>query len=324
MNHNNLVGRSIHSGDVVDWEFLSNKGLAQSFFDSINTLSPDHNGSTFFKSTSPSSASLLGGIEREMPLLELEWRVGLYSKRESRDVATLSRLRGALTVNSNCLNHLCWPSISDGGYNMGNTKAKSIGNPRIRLAHRCLTMTIMGRKETTHRVTEIDLFYLYCIFGEGIVCNIPYWLAKYLKSVREKGMIFEGIFMTKIARSFGLLTKGMVSVLSREPPLYVYRETFLVKMGVIMELHEGVCCWPATREVTGEGEGNDKEGDREGVNEGVRGFIDVYRNMSQGDWQVRQAHWMDQQDERWGRLDAWMGQQDERAHWMYDHTVCQF
>ncbi|GKB14182.1 hypothetical protein Tco_0848105 [Tanacetum coccineum] len=37
MNYNNLVGRSIHSWDVVDWEFLSNKGLAQSFFDSINT-----------------------------------------------------------------------------------------------------------------------------------------------------------------------------------------------------------------------------------------------------------------------------------------------
>ncbi|GKA65193.1 hypothetical protein Tco_0764900, partial [Tanacetum coccineum] len=37
MNYNTLVGCSIHFGDVVDWEFLSNKGLAQSFFDSINT-----------------------------------------------------------------------------------------------------------------------------------------------------------------------------------------------------------------------------------------------------------------------------------------------
>ncbi|GJY52655.1 zinc finger, CCHC-type containing protein [Tanacetum coccineum] len=37
MNYNTLVGRSIHSEDVVDWEFLSKKGLAQSFFDSINT-----------------------------------------------------------------------------------------------------------------------------------------------------------------------------------------------------------------------------------------------------------------------------------------------
>ncbi|GJW88696.1 hypothetical protein Tco_0164036, partial [Tanacetum coccineum] len=37
MNYNNLVGHSIHLGDVVDWEFLSNKGLAQPFFNFINT-----------------------------------------------------------------------------------------------------------------------------------------------------------------------------------------------------------------------------------------------------------------------------------------------
>ncbi|GKD36199.1 hypothetical protein Tco_1251708, partial [Tanacetum coccineum] len=195
----------------------------------------------------------LGGVEREMSLLELGWRVGLYSKRESGDVATLSKLRGALTANSSRLNHLFWPSIGDDRYNVGNTKAKSIRNPRIKLAHRCITMIITGRKETTHRVTKIDLFYLYCIFGERIVCDIPYWLAKYLKSIREKGMIFRGMFVTKIARSFGLLTEEMVSVLSREPPLHVYRKTSLIKMGVIMELHEGECFWPATREVVGEG-----------------------------------------------------------------------
>ncbi|GKE23386.1 hypothetical protein Tco_1434898 [Tanacetum coccineum] len=57
---------------------------------------------------------------------------------------------------------------------------------------------------------------------------------------------------------------------------------------------------------------------------GVGGSANIYRNMSQGDWQVHQARWMDHQDEQWGRLNTWMGQQDERAHWMYDHTVCQF
>nr|GFB04559.1 hypothetical protein [Tanacetum cinerariifolium] len=47
-------------------------------------------------------------------------------------------------------------------------------------------------------------------------------------------------------------------------------------------------------------EGDDEEGNKEGGNEGVGGFTDIYRNMSQGDWQ------------------------DKRAHWMYDHTVRQF
>ncbi|GJZ67412.1 hypothetical protein Tco_0630652 [Tanacetum coccineum] len=196
MNYNTLVGRSIHSGDVVNWEFLSDKGLAQSFFDSINTdpfsrpqwanlfqinepifrelvhelfasfefdaipcrYDPLHKGVTF----------RLGGVEKEMSLLEFGWRVGLYSE-------------GNLEMM----------------FNVGNIKAQSIRNPRIKLAHRCITMTITGRKETTNHVIEIDLFYPYCIFGDGVVCNIPYWLAKYLKSgdccwPATRGVVEEG------------------------------------------------------------------------------------------------------------------------------------
>ncbi|GJR91661.1 hypothetical protein Tco_0215672 [Tanacetum coccineum] len=159
----------------------------------------------------------------EMSLLEFGWKVGLYSERESRDVATLSDLRRAEMVNSAHVTHSFRPSIGDGRFNVGNTKAQSIRNPRIKLAHRCITMTITGKKETTNRVTKIDLFYLYFIFGEGVVCNIPYWLAKYLKGVRDKSVIFRGMFVTKIARSFGLLTVEMVSVLNHEPLLHVYR-----------------------------------------------------------------------------------------------------
>ncbi|GKG58305.1 hypothetical protein Tco_0592084, partial [Tanacetum coccineum] len=46
-------------------------------------------------------------------------------------------------------------------------------------------------------------------------------------------------------------------------------------------------------EVVEEGEGEDEEGDGEGGNEGVEGSADIYRNMSQGDWQVRHAHCID-------------------------------
>ncbi|GJW95163.1 hypothetical protein Tco_0174835 [Tanacetum coccineum] len=259
MNYNNLAGRSIHSVDAVDWEFLSNKGLTQSFFGSINT--DPFSGSqwaNFFQINEPIFRELtreffasfefdatpcrydplhkdvtfrLGGVEREMPLLEFEWRVGLYYERESRDVLV----------------------------------AQSIRNPRVKLAHWCIMMTITGRKETTNRVTEIDLFFLYCIFGEGVVCNIPYWLTKYLKSVRDKSVIFRGMFVMKIARSYGLLTNEME------------------KVKVIM-----------------------KEAMEKGGNEGVGGSADIYCHMSQGDWQVRQARWMDQQDEHWVRIDAWM------------------
>ncbi|GJS52603.1 zinc finger, CCHC-type containing protein [Tanacetum coccineum] len=245
MNYNNLARRSIHSEDVLDWELLSNKDFAQ--------YDPLHKDVTF----------RLGGVEREMPLLEFGWRVVLYSEMESRDVATVSGLRNAETVNATHLTHMFWPTIGDGGYNVRKIKAKSIRNPRIKLAHRCITMTITGRKETTNHVTEIDLFYLYCIFREGVVCNIPYWLA---------------------------------NVLNRKTPSHVYRKTSLIKMGVIMELYE-VSVVGRLLERLGEGGGNDEEGDGEGGNEGIGGSVDIYRNMSQGDWQVHQARWMDQQDE---------------------------
>ncbi|GJZ63115.1 hypothetical protein Tco_0619536 [Tanacetum coccineum] len=60
-----------------------------------NRYDPLHKGVTF----------RLGGVKREMSLLELRWRVGLYSERESRDVATVSGLRREETVN---LTHLLY------------------------------------------------------------------------------------------------------------------------------------------------------------------------------------------------------------------------
>ncbi|GJV59193.1 hypothetical protein Tco_1465293 [Tanacetum coccineum] len=218
--------------------------LSHSLTSSTLIPSLDHNG---YEPLHTGVTFKLGGVERKISLLEFGWRVGLYSEGESRDVSTLSGLRNADTVNATRLTHSFWPSISDGILNVGNTKAQSIRNPRIKIVHRCITMTITGRKETTNRVTEIDLFNLYCIFGEGAVCNIPYWFAKYLKS----------------------------------PLPYVYRKTSLVKMGVIMKLQEGECCWLTTRGVVEEGEDDDEEGDGEGGNEGVGGSVDIYRNMSQ-------------------------------------------
>ncbi|GKD83021.1 hypothetical protein Tco_1349860 [Tanacetum coccineum] len=46
----------------------------------------------------------------------------------------------------------------------------------------------------------------------------------------------------------------------------------------------------------------------EAADEGAGGSADVYPNMSQGDWKVRQGQWMDQQDRHLGQLDTWMEQ----------------
>ncbi|GKE14177.1 hypothetical protein Tco_1421754 [Tanacetum coccineum] len=69
-------------------------------------------------------------------------------------------------------------------------------------------------------------------------------------------------------------------------------------MGVVMELHNGECFWPTTREVKEDDE-VEQAAEGEAGNERARGSADMYRNMSQG-------------------------QQEECANWMYDHTVRQF
>ncbi|GJW42818.1 hypothetical protein Tco_0071617 [Tanacetum coccineum] len=281
MRHDALARQRIHSEVIIDWDFLASQGLAQAFFE----YDPNHLGVRF----------RLGGEKKEIYLLELGWRIGLYSKRQSKKSATLNGLRKGVTMKANHLLLGFWPTIRDDGFNVGNTKVAAIRDPRVKLAHHFIATTITCRKESTHRVTKIDIFYLYCIYSDEVICNIPYWLAKYMVGMREKSLICGGMFVTRIARSYGLLTNEMMGALTRE----------------------------AVEEDEKDDEG-DEAAEGDAGHEGAGGSADMYHNMSQGDWQVRQARWMDQQDEKCGRINTWMGQQDERAHWMYDHTVRQF
>ncbi|GJY54962.1 hypothetical protein Tco_0446626 [Tanacetum coccineum] len=161
---------------LCDWEFLSNKGLAQPLFDFANT---DTFSGPQWVNLFQINKPIFRKLVREF---FASFEFDASPCRESRDVATLSGLRGAEIVNSTHLTHLFWPSIGDDRFNVEKLKAKCIRNPRIKLAH---------------------------------------------------------------------------------------------------------------REVMEEGEGDDEEGDKEGGNKGVGGSTDIYRNMSQGDWQVRQARWID-------------------------------
>ncbi|GJZ27374.1 hypothetical protein Tco_0571627 [Tanacetum coccineum] len=136
---------------------LSNKGLAQSFFDSINTdpfFRPQW--ANLFQINEPIFRELARKFFASFEFDATPYRVGLYSERESRDVATLSGLRNAETINATHFTHMFWPTIGDDGYNVGNMKAKSIRNPMIKLVHQCITMTITGRKETTNRGNVCD------------------------------------------------------------------------------------------------------------------------------------------------------------------------
>nr|GEY14341.1 hypothetical protein [Tanacetum cinerariifolium] len=108
----------------------------------------------------------------------------------------------------------------------------------------------LGRGSSAHRITAFDIFYLYCIYSVRVVCNIPFWISRYLKKVRTMNVLCGGMFVTKIARSFGLLGREMIE--------------------------------PAIRGVGDNGD--DKEDEEVGYH------ARAYRDMSRGAWQERQGH----------------------------------
>ena len=59
------------------------------------------------------------------------------------------------------------------------------------------------------KVPSRDVFFLWCILTPNQFCNIPYCLAKYLaeSGVKERSTskICGGMFITKLARSYGIL-----------------------------------------------------------------------------------------------------------------------
>ncbi|GJU85516.1 hypothetical protein Tco_1293062 [Tanacetum coccineum] len=181
MNYNALVLHSTHPRTVIDWSILTDNG----------------------------------GEQRTLSLVELGWRVGLYSKAQGGEHGTVTSLYNSVTVKAERLIMEFWLTIGDGVFVVEHTVAKRIRDPRIRLAHHCIATTISGCKDSTQRIMVMDLFYLYCIYGEGVVCNIPYW--------------------------------EMLGVLSVEPHAQFLEKKSLIAMEIVMELAGGGCHWPATR-----------------------------------------------------------------------------
>ncbi|GKB09022.1 hypothetical protein Tco_0837334 [Tanacetum coccineum] len=261
MHNDTLSMHPIYSENVFDWEFIANHGLNTSFFESIH--SDPFSG--------PQWANLLQINEHVYHELVREFFASIEFESiayryEPEHKGVKFRLGGEERKIS----------LLDLGWRLGlyfeNQSKEDITLSGLRRAE---TMKA-NHKDSTQRITEIDLFYLYCIYALGVGCNIPYWLTKYLKGVRDKFFIYVGMFVTRIARSFGLLTTEMIDVLGVEPPAHVFKKKSLIAMGIVMELHRGACYWAVAREA---GEGDEA---KEAAEEEAGGSVDMYQYMSRG------------------------------------------
>ncbi|GJT71518.1 hypothetical protein Tco_1030804 [Tanacetum coccineum] len=77
----------------------------------------------------------LGGEQRSLSLVEFRW-------------------------DEHRLLEFC-PMIGDDEFTTRSMVARMIRDPRVRLAHSCIATTISGRRDSTQRITLIDLFFIY-------------------------------------------------------------------------------------------------------------------------------------------------------------------
>ncbi|GJR15012.1 hypothetical protein Tco_0797664 [Tanacetum coccineum] len=100
----------------------------------------------------------------------------------------------------------------------------AIRDPILRLCHRLIACSIVGRSQAPKKVTVADLFYLRGMDIGSV--NFPYLLARYLRlfaAGRKSGAhISRGQFVARLAEHFGLLTAKILvglTVITPELPI---------------------------------------------------------------------------------------------------------
>ncbi|GKC86294.1 hypothetical protein Tco_1142011 [Tanacetum coccineum] len=84
-----------------------------------------------------------------------------------------------------------------------------IRDPMLRVSHRLIACSIVGRSQAPEKVTVTDLFYLRGMDVGSV--NVPYLLAWYLRLFasgrKQRAMIYGGQYVARWAKHFGLLTE---------------------------------------------------------------------------------------------------------------------
>ncbi|GKE92252.1 hypothetical protein Tco_1573347 [Tanacetum coccineum] len=149
------------------------------------------------------SSSVRLGLER----LYLTWtRLKLYSFSwvELGGTKSARRIPGKGDLRD------YWIGISFAGDFLGTSPSYTfIRDPMLRLCHRLIACSIVGRSQAPEKVTETELFYLRGMDVGSV--NVSYLLARYLRlfaSRRKQGpMISGGQYVARLAEHFGLLTE---------------------------------------------------------------------------------------------------------------------
>ncbi|GJS49898.1 hypothetical protein Tco_0600019 [Tanacetum coccineum] len=188
-----IYGRGVHRLQVFNFVGLMAE-MAEGLSCRMLMEHRDVQGQSIFTSRAWRWLFELGGDKRCMSWREFILAMGLHIVEEMGSVgfrtywAESSRWnpdKGDLSAY--------WRRILSEGDFLGTTLSyTAIRDPMLRLCHRLIACSILGRSQAPEKVTVIDLFYLWGMDVESV--NIPYLLDRYLRrfaSKRKRGICDE-------------------------------------------------------------------------------------------------------------------------------------
>ncbi|XP_022038757.1 uncharacterized protein LOC110941430 isoform X2 [Helianthus annuus] len=152
----------------------------------------------------PEVSFRMAGQAREMSLAQFAVHSGLYTEAE---IATDLYTKGLVMIDKPTLLGF-WDLIADirhWDHHQSKGRSTLIEDPLFRYLHKMISTSITARNKSREWCTSGDLFFLYCLLYKR-PCALAYGLAQYFASAhhrQERGMLFGGAYVTKIAHSLG-------------------------------------------------------------------------------------------------------------------------
>ena len=163
----------------------------------------------------------LGGEYHQCSVVDLACRLGIYDQ----PLVSTNLFRAFLATThmvfpDGVTSTGWWHTIGNKVYIPKSAQEGSIRSPTHRLIHRLISSTINQRKDDD-KVSNLDVFYLWSIITPGVFCNIPWCIASYLSAGavkdRKTSRINGGMFVTRLANSFGLMNRGAWNLMTLIP-----------------------------------------------------------------------------------------------------------
>ncbi|KAI3739204.1 hypothetical protein L2E82_29603 [Cichorium intybus] len=165
----------------------------------------------------------LGNHNRNCSLREFGHRIGLYTEEESETPAFRTFHRWAsCTMSDSFSPGDFWSMISSARYHENTIRESYMHLPAHRMLHRLIATTLWPRADE-ERVLPHELYLMWAVTRMLETCNIPYMIADYFKELTDAPLthiaLGGGHFVTRLARSYGLLSEHTTRELGITPPI---------------------------------------------------------------------------------------------------------